>query len=225
MSNLTAKETGKSLSGAVFFQHIDFEGFLPQKSLRIIIIMPLAVAQTIARFLTLFMVIQYVYYFNVQKSVSRQPIYSPPKKSTHSSRYSNYISPTHHKKEGVAKKVTRTEHLILNMLKKELEYHDPEEPYSLWIMAISVRAQEEDINQTNTRTGTHMVRVILKDSYPPYVDGTDIPVIVTGNRAKINNAAFAEYPKYPCVKEDDALQWLKTFSDPCFLQLTDPYIG
>lgn len=78
MSNLTAKETGKSLSGAVFFQHIDFEGFLPQKSLRIIIIMPLAVAQIIARFLTLFMVIKCVDYFNVQKSVSRQPIYSPP---------------------------------------------------------------------------------------------------------------------------------------------------
>ncbi len=123
--------------------------------------------------------------------------------------------------------MSSTEHLILKMLRQELEYHDPEVPYSVWVMGMSLKPQEEEnANNSNNsipNTKTYTARVILKASNESYVDGTDIPVSITNSTAKIINEEFPEYPKLPCVKEEDALQWLKSFYDPCFLQMTDPY--
>ncbi len=106
------------------------------------------------------------------------------------------------------------EELILKQLKQELEFNLPAEDYSQWVMGLSVKP----LNKTNC-----IVRVVVRTSQSPYVDGTDYTISIIENTSTTNTDDLEEDPIFHGGTIEDALNWLKEHSEPCYLQLENPF--
>ena len=103
--------------------------------------------------------------------------------------------------------------LIVKAVRENLEYTD--EMYSQWILGLSVKEVEQSFN----------IRVALKTSESPYVDGMEISDVLVKDNTVFLPDYFENTPDLQGSEIKYALAWLKNLGEVCYIQLDDPLKG
>lgn len=109
---------------------------------------------------------------------------------------------------------------LIRKLKQELEYHEPEQHYSQWIMGVSIN----NVRQGETKDSqTVIARTVVKTNQSPYVDGMDIDFAVKDGQLTMNKTYFENSPEYMGGTIKDSLAWMQVHGDLVYQQMDDPY--
>ena len=106
-----------------------------------------------------------------------------------------------------------TKNLIVKAVRENLEYTD--EIYSQWVLGLSVKKVDKSFD----------IRVVLKTSESPYVDGMEISNVLVKDDTVFLSDYFENTPDLQGGEVKYALAWLKNLGEVCYIQLDDPLKG
>jgi len=113
---------------------------------------------------------------------------------------------------------------IVRALKDELEHYSSEEDYIQWIMALAMKKKisKDDLNNNQE---SYIVRTVLKTSESPFVDGTDLKVVIDLKRkeAILDEDSLEDAPMFHGGGIDDSLRWLEKVGEIEYQQMKNPF--
>lgn len=110
---------------------------------------------------------------------------------------------------------TRLKDEIIDILRDEYnhkEKYDGQWEYQ-WLMGISMKLE---------KTGTSTMRIVVKTSESPYVDGMDIGFMIIDGQLEIE-PFYENGPDLMGSPELDSIKWLSKLGEIFYLQLENPY--
>lgn len=104
---------------------------------------------------------------------------------------------------------------VINLLRNEFEHAEEYQGKveSQWLMGVSLRQET---------SAKYLVRVTVKTSESPYIDGMDIKVFFVDGKLQLAEDYFENTPELLGSPEDDAINWLKQLGNLIYLQLENP---
>lgn len=105
---------------------------------------------------------------------------------------------------------------LVKLLRKEFEHKDKYQgkwEYQ-WVMGASIR--KETLEE-------YLVRVTVKTSESPYIDGMDIKVYVIDEEVKLEDNFYENGPDLMGSPEAGAIAWIEKLDEIIYLQLENPY--
>lgn len=104
---------------------------------------------------------------------------------------------------------------LIDILRDEFEYT---EEYKgkfefQWLMGVSLN---------KIFSNEYLVRVSVKTSESPYIDGMSIKVSVVNGRVKLEEDYFEQSPELMGSPEADAVKWHENLGEVIYLQLENP---
>ena len=82
-----------------------------------------------------------------------------------------------------------------------------------WLMGVSLKEQP---------SAEYLVRVTVKTSESPYIDGMDIKVYLEDNKLHLEEDYFENTPELLGSPEEDAVKWHRKLGELIYLQLENP---
>ncbi|GAB7057312.1 MULTISPECIES: hypothetical protein [Paenibacillus] len=139
------------------------------------------------------------------------------------------------------------EELILQKLRETFDRNgnisiDSDSISNVWVMLAAVVPLPTDrspfaslpnIRSSKTENPTHLARVVLRTTDAvqgtnPYVDGTDFSFIVNESRQTADflweGGPFSEAPAFNGGDVPSAIEWVKSFATPLYVQFKDPFL-
>lgn len=108
---------------------------------------------------------------------------------------------------------------IVEILRQELEHQEEDSDYSQWVMGVSIRENHNIDNPVEKPM--YLVRVVVKTSESPYVDGMEISFMIVDGDIVIDPIYYENTPEYQGGTEEDALRWLD--EDIYYQQISNPF--
>lgn len=110
---------------------------------------------------------------------------------------------------------------IVELLKEELEITDEANNYNQWVLGVSVR---EDFSKTRVLENPYYtVRVVVKTSDSPYVDGMDISFWIQNGEVQMDPEYFENGPDFQGGTVTGAISWLEQLANIYYLQVANPH--
>lgn len=81
------------------------------------------------------------------------------------------------------------------------------------------------VSLSKTFSNEYLVRVTVKTSESPYIDGMSIKVFVVNGQVKLEEDYFEHSPELLGSPEDDAVKWHEILGELIYLQLENPNDG
>lgn len=104
---------------------------------------------------------------------------------------------------------------LIKLLRGEFEhreeYHGKVE--SQWLMGVSLRQES---------SAEYLVRVTVKTSESPYIDGMDIKVSLMNDKLQLIENYFENTPELLGSPEEDVINWHRKLGELIYLQLENP---
>lgn len=119
-------------------------------------------------------------------------------------------------REMVDMKITRIKDEAIDILRDEYnhkEKYDGQWEYQ-WLMGISMKLE---------KSGTSTMRVVVKTSESPYVDGMDIEFMIIDGYLEMHPLFYEEGPDLMGSPELDSIKWLSKLGEIFYLQVENPY--
>lgn len=108
---------------------------------------------------------------------------------------------------------------LIQLLRNEFEHSEEYKGKveSQWLMGVSLTR----VSSRET-SAEYLVRVTVKTSSSPYIDGMDIKIFLEDNKLHLEEDYFENTPELLGSPEEDAINWLKRLGKLIYLQLENP---
>ena len=104
---------------------------------------------------------------------------------------------------------------LIKSLRKEFEHAEEYQGKveSQWLMGVSLKQRT---------SAEYLVRVTVKTSESPYIDGMDIKVLFVDGKLQLQEDYFENTPELLGSPEDDAVKWHQNLGELIYLQRENP---
>ena len=111
---------------------------------------------------------------------------------------------------------------LINLLRSEFEHSEEYKGKveSQWLMGVSLTR----VSSRET-SAEYLVRVTVKTSESPYIDGMGIKVYLEDNKLHLEEDYFENTPELLGSPEEDAVKWHRKLGELIYLQLENPNKG
>ena len=111
---------------------------------------------------------------------------------------------------------------LIQLLRNEFEHSEEYKGKveSQWLMGVSLTR----VSSRET-SAEYLVRVTVKTSSSPYIDGMDIKIFLEDNKLHLEEDYFENTPELLGSPEEDAVKWHRKLGELIYLQLENPNKG
>ena len=108
---------------------------------------------------------------------------------------------------------------VISILKKEMNYTDPLDNYSQWLMGVSLQKNEAQVNEDVSYTA----RIVTKTNQSPFVDGMDIEFTEKDHKMIIDPLYYENSPNLMGSPIRASIEWMCKMGDIIYLEQIDPH--